>query len=207
MKTIVLDVPGRFRLMDRATPVAPAPGEALVRVHRVGVCGSVFACDHYVHPEYRLGNVLTDRLGAMVERSVASGFEPNKETALPRWCRECEVLHACWGGCPSVASRPRLRGTWAALPVRRVQEVLPPHPKVPAGHDHLAGEWAAGVPRDGSGQGTAGDPAWGRSHADEGDGMIVVSRMRRRGVWRQGLGALLLVPVLAGIEPQEPARM
>jgi hypothetical protein len=40
MKTIVLDEPGRFRLMDRAAPLAPAPGEALVRVHRVGVCGS-----------------------------------------------------------------------------------------------------------------------------------------------------------------------
>lgn len=62
--------------------------------------GSVFACDHYVYPEYRLGNVLDDNLGAMVERSVASGFGPHKETTLPRWCRECDVLNACWGGCP-----------------------------------------------------------------------------------------------------------
>ncbi|MGC1953355.1 MAG: anaerobic sulfatase maturase [Gammaproteobacteria bacterium] len=62
--------------------------------------GSVFACDHYVYPEYKLGNVLTDNLGAMVERSVASGFGPHKEKTLPRYCRECEVLNACWGGCP-----------------------------------------------------------------------------------------------------------
>jgi uncharacterized protein len=62
--------------------------------------GSVFACDHYVYPQYRLGNVLSDDLGAMVERSVASGFGPHKETTLPRWCRECDVLNACWGGCP-----------------------------------------------------------------------------------------------------------
>ncbi|HSB23827.1 MAG TPA: anaerobic sulfatase maturase [Burkholderiaceae bacterium] len=62
--------------------------------------GSVFACDHYVYPEYRLGNVLDDELGAMVERSVASGFGPHKETSLPRYCRECEVRDACWGGCP-----------------------------------------------------------------------------------------------------------
>ena len=62
--------------------------------------GSVFACDHYVYPEYLLGNVLTDDLGDMVERSVANGFGPHKERTLPRYCRECEVKTACWGGCP-----------------------------------------------------------------------------------------------------------
>lgn len=62
--------------------------------------GSVFACDHYVYPEYKLGNVLTDDLGEMVERSVASGFGPHKEKTLPRYCQRCEVKEACWGGCP-----------------------------------------------------------------------------------------------------------
>ena len=62
--------------------------------------GSVFACDHYVYPDYRLGNLLTDNLATMVESSVASGFGPHKERTLPRCCRECEVLEACWGGCP-----------------------------------------------------------------------------------------------------------
>jgi uncharacterized protein len=62
--------------------------------------GSVFACDHYVYPEYRLGNVLSDNLGCMVEASVSSGFGPHKEEMLPRYCRECDVLEACWGGCP-----------------------------------------------------------------------------------------------------------
>ena len=62
--------------------------------------GSVFACDHYVYPEYRLGNVLDGNLGRMVEQSLAAGFGPHKEQSLPRWCRECDVLEACWGGCP-----------------------------------------------------------------------------------------------------------
>jgi uncharacterized protein len=62
--------------------------------------GSVYACDHYVYPEYRLGDVRTDNLGEMVDRSVASGFGPHKEASLPRYCRECEVLEMCWGGCP-----------------------------------------------------------------------------------------------------------
>ena len=62
--------------------------------------GNLYACDHYVYPEYQIGNVLEDNLGEMVEQSVASGFGPHKETRLPRWCRECEVLTSCWGGCP-----------------------------------------------------------------------------------------------------------
>jgi uncharacterized protein len=62
--------------------------------------GDVYACDHYVYPEYRLGNLLAGELGQMVDQSVASGFGPHKEKTLPQWCRECEVLKACWGGCP-----------------------------------------------------------------------------------------------------------
>jgi uncharacterized protein len=62
--------------------------------------GNLYACDHYVYPEYQLGNVLSDNLGEMVDQSVASGFGPHKETSLPRWCLECDVLTSCWGGCP-----------------------------------------------------------------------------------------------------------
>jgi serine-type anaerobic sulfatase-maturating enzyme len=62
--------------------------------------GGVYACDHYVYPEYRLGDVRSQRLGEMVDRSVASGFGPHKQASLPRWCRGCEVLEMCWGGCP-----------------------------------------------------------------------------------------------------------
>ncbi len=62
--------------------------------------GDVYACDHCVYPEYRLGNIMTDRLSGMVERSLQSGFGVKKEAVLPGWCSECEVLAACHGGCP-----------------------------------------------------------------------------------------------------------
>jgi len=62
--------------------------------------GDVYACDHCVYPQYSLGNIKTDKLSDMVERSLRSGFGTAKETALPRWCRECDVLAACQGGCP-----------------------------------------------------------------------------------------------------------
>jgi uncharacterized protein len=71
-------------------------GRAVAMEHN----GDLYACDHYVYPEYRLGNILSGNLREMVDRSVASGFGPHKETTLPRFCRECEVLNACWGGCP-----------------------------------------------------------------------------------------------------------
>jgi uncharacterized protein len=71
-------------------------GRSLVIEHN----GEVFACDHYVYPQHRLGNILSDDLSAMVGASLQSGFGISKESALPRWCRECEVLAACQGGCP-----------------------------------------------------------------------------------------------------------
>jgi uncharacterized protein len=62
--------------------------------------GDMYACDHCVYPQYKLGNILTGDLSAMVDKSLASGFGTAKETMLPRWCRECAVLSACQGGCP-----------------------------------------------------------------------------------------------------------
>ncbi len=62
--------------------------------------GDVYACDHSVYPEYKLGNIRTDTLAEMTARSLRSGFGSRKETALPRWCTECEVLAACRGACP-----------------------------------------------------------------------------------------------------------
>jgi uncharacterized protein len=71
-------------------------GRSLVIEHN----GDVYACDHCVFPEYRVGNVVSGSLDTMAEQSRRSGFGVTKETALPRWCRECKVLAACRGGCP-----------------------------------------------------------------------------------------------------------
>jgi uncharacterized protein len=71
-------------------------GRSVVLEHN----GDVYACDHCVYPQYKLGNIATDNLLQMVGKSLQSGFGMTKETALPRWCRECEVLPACRGGCP-----------------------------------------------------------------------------------------------------------
>ncbi|HSL60333.1 MAG TPA: SPASM domain-containing protein [Desulfotignum sp.] len=71
-------------------------GRSLVIEHN----GDVYACDHCVYPGYRLGNIITDLLPDMVKKSLNSGFGLTKETALPEYCKECDVLAACQGGCP-----------------------------------------------------------------------------------------------------------
>lgn len=71
-------------------------GRSVVLEHN----GDVYACDHSVYPEYRLGNILADRLADMVAKSRSSGFGVSKQAALPLRCRQCEVLGACRGGCP-----------------------------------------------------------------------------------------------------------
>ena len=71
-------------------------GRSLVIEHN----GDVFACDHGVYPQFRLGSIQTDTLPAMVRKSLESQFGISKETSLPRQCKACEVLAACRGGCP-----------------------------------------------------------------------------------------------------------
>ena len=71
-------------------------GRSIVIEHN----GDVYACDHCVYPQYSLGNIMTDTLSRMVEKSLQSGFGVSKGTTLPLWCRECDVIAACQGGCP-----------------------------------------------------------------------------------------------------------
>ena len=62
--------------------------------------GDFYSCDHYVLPEYKIGNINEQHLGDLVEHSAQRDFGMRKWTSLPRFCRECEVLGMCNGGCP-----------------------------------------------------------------------------------------------------------
>lgn len=62
--------------------------------------GDVYSCDHYVYPEYRLGNLLKTPLAALVDSPGQHAFGEAKSAALPRYCRECPVEFACHGECP-----------------------------------------------------------------------------------------------------------
>ncbi|MDP6779415.1 MAG: anaerobic sulfatase-maturation protein [Candidatus Latescibacteria bacterium] len=71
-------------------------GKALIIEHN----GDLYACDHYVYPEHSLGNVGEKTIREMVASPQQEKFGNDKRDALPRFCRECEFLFACNGGCP-----------------------------------------------------------------------------------------------------------
>lgn len=62
--------------------------------------GDVYSCDHFVFPEYRLGNLHTQTLVEMMYGERQTAFGQAKKTALPAYCRACEFLFVCHGECP-----------------------------------------------------------------------------------------------------------
>jgi len=62
--------------------------------------GSTFSCDHYVYPEYCLGNVREHPLDKMVFSRAQVKFGYAKSEGLPQYCRTCAYLKDCWGECP-----------------------------------------------------------------------------------------------------------
>jgi uncharacterized protein len=62
--------------------------------------GSVYSCDHYVYPEYRLGNILELPLKEMQFSRRQEEFGNAKDFTLPGQCRSCPYLFACAGECP-----------------------------------------------------------------------------------------------------------
>ena len=76
--------------------MAETCGHAAVIEHN----GDIFSCDHFVFPEYLLGNIHQDSITAMMYSQRQRDFGTAKRSRLPRQCRECEWLFACNGGCP-----------------------------------------------------------------------------------------------------------
>jgi uncharacterized protein len=76
---------------------APTCGDALALEHT----GDLYSCDHYVEPEFRLGSLAEGRqLLELVDSPAQRAFGDAKRDTLPTYCRECDVLFACNGGCP-----------------------------------------------------------------------------------------------------------
>ena len=62
--------------------------------------GDVFSCDHFVFPEYKLGNIQDKSLIDMLYGEKQQAFSRLKHTSLPRQCKECNMEFACHGECP-----------------------------------------------------------------------------------------------------------
>lgn len=62
--------------------------------------GDVYSCDHFVFPEYRLGNIYDNSLMEMMHGSEQREFSKAKYRSLPQQCRKCRYEFACHGECP-----------------------------------------------------------------------------------------------------------
>jgi uncharacterized protein len=71
-------------------------GKALAMEHN----GDMYSCDHFVEPAYLLGNIRSTHIIDLVMSEQQQKFGQDKFDTLPKYCRECPVLFACYGECP-----------------------------------------------------------------------------------------------------------
>lgn len=71
-------------------------GHALAIEHN----GDLYSCDHFVYPEFRLGNILDEKMLDMHESERQERFGMDKKDRLPEYCLKCDFLSVCNGGCP-----------------------------------------------------------------------------------------------------------
>ena len=71
-------------------------GRGLVLEHN----GDIYACDHFVYPEYMLGNIKERPIAELARSKSQIGFGNDKWERLPGQCKNCEYLNLCFGGCP-----------------------------------------------------------------------------------------------------------
>ena len=71
-------------------------GNALALEHN----GDLYSCDHFVEPDYLLGNIRTTHMIELVASPMQRAFGQAKRDDLPRYCQECDVRFACNGECP-----------------------------------------------------------------------------------------------------------
>lgn len=71
-------------------------GTALALEHN----GDLYSCDHFVEPDYKLGNIQETLMIKLIASEKQYQFGQAKFDSLPHYCRNCEVRFACNGGCP-----------------------------------------------------------------------------------------------------------
>jgi uncharacterized protein len=71
-------------------------GRALALEHN----GDLYACDHFVDPAHKLGNIHESTIFEMAKSRQQEEFGRAKTVCLPSVCRNCGVRFLCNGGCP-----------------------------------------------------------------------------------------------------------
>jgi 2-desacetyl-2-hydroxyethyl bacteriochlorophyllide A dehydrogenase len=99
MNTLVLDKPGQMRLTQTNPPAVPAVGQAIVRVHRVGICGTDWHAYHGRQPFFSYPRILGHELGVVVEQNndPESKLRPGDRCAVEPYLN-CGTCIACRKG-------------------------------------------------------------------------------------------------------------
>lgn len=71
-------------------------GDAFAMEHN----GDLFSCDHFVLPEFKLGNIQHTSISELATLPQQIAFGEAKRDMLPECCRQCDVKHLCYGECP-----------------------------------------------------------------------------------------------------------
>ena len=71
-------------------------GKALAIEHN----GDVYSCDHFVYPEFKLGNISDIHEGDLAFSKEQEQFAFAKYQQLTKYCQQCPYLQLCWGECP-----------------------------------------------------------------------------------------------------------
>lgn len=140
MQTLVLDEPGRFSLIETPTPGAPGPGEALIRVARVGICGTDLHAFRGRQPFFTYPRILGHELGvevvALGANTEALGLRVGDLAAVEPYLN-CGQCSACRRGKTNCCSSLQCLGVHCDGGMR--EQII-----VPAHKLHLAN----GVPLD-----------------------------------------------------------
>lgn len=75
---------------------SPTCGSGVALEHN----GDLYSCDHFVEPDYLLGNIQENSMAELVGRDRQFKFGQDKLDTLPKYCQQCEVRFACHGECP-----------------------------------------------------------------------------------------------------------
>jgi uncharacterized protein len=62
--------------------------------------GDLYSCDHFVEPDYLLGNIADTPIIDLLSTDFQRKFGDDKRDLLPQYCLDCDVRFACNGECP-----------------------------------------------------------------------------------------------------------
>lgn len=129
MKAVVLQQPGRFAIREAPSPEPPAPGEALVRVHQVGICGTDIHAYAGRQPFFVYPRIIGHELGVEVA-AVGAGVENVRvgDCCAVEPYLECGTCIACRRGRPNCCVNMRVIGVhidggmrpYLVLPARKL---------------------------------------------------------------------------------------